>query len=63
MITFKVSGINQDFSWFLCAVHAVCNKVIRRELSCVLASSRSLCHGPWMVCGHFSATRYRSQRA
>ncbi|XP_059292427.1 uncharacterized protein LOC132045867 [Lycium ferocissimum] len=46
-----------------CAVYASCDIIIRRELWLELTSIRSLCDGPWVVCGDVNVTRYPNERS
>lgn len=58
MLTFRFEGLEQDMTWYLIAIYANCKRVERRELWWELAAIRSLCDGPWVLCGDFNITRY-----
>lgn len=62
MITCKLCGINQDLSWFSTTVYASCDRNERMDLWEELGAIRSLCEGPWVVCGDFKTTRFPSEK-
>lgn len=59
MITCKFTGSTQNVTWCLSVVYANCE---RKELWRELAAVRSLCEGPWVVCGDFNVIRYPIER-
>lgn len=63
MLTVKFEGIDQVLTWFLSAVYASCDTVIRRELWQGLTNIREVCDGPWVTCGDFNVTRYPHERS
>ncbi|KAG5605088.1 hypothetical protein H5410_026580 [Solanum commersonii] len=63
MVTCKFEGINQAFTWFLSAVYASCDPIIRRELWQDFINIKELCSGPWVACGDFNDTRYPNKRS
>lgn len=61
-ISCKLTSQNQNLTWYLTAVYAKCKRMERRDLWCELGAMRSLCEGPWVVCGDFNVIRYPSER-
>ncbi|KAH0741097.1 hypothetical protein KY290_034140 [Solanum tuberosum] len=61
MISCKFTGVCQDITWFMSAVYASCNRVIRRELWSELEASRNNWEGPFNV-SRFAAARANYHR-
>jgi len=61
-ITCKLCGVNQELTWYLTAVYASCDRNKMMELREELGTMKSLCEGPWVVCGDFNITRFPSKK-
>ena len=62
MLTCKLEGEVQNVTWFLSAVYADCNPIIRKELWGELTTIRNTFEEPCVVCGNFNVTRYPNER-
>lgn len=56
-ITCKCCLINYDLVWFVTIVYVYCDRNERRDSWEKLGAMRSLCKGPWVVCGDLNIIR------